>query len=78
MFKWSSYLIDIYNCHVLEYTLVTMIEPNGKIIEKFIPQIEKAHQRIMRRELEEIAEKRLAGLDFPIPQVCIFLFFLAS
>ena len=24
----------------------------------------------MRRELEEIAEQRLAGIDFPIPQTC--------
>jgi tetratricopeptide (TPR) repeat protein len=53
-----------------DYTLVTMIEPQGKVIEKFIPQIDKAHQRIMRRELDEISQQRLAGVDFPIPQTC--------
>jgi tetratricopeptide (TPR) repeat protein len=53
-----------------DYTLVTLLEPQGKVIEKFIPQIDKAHQRIMRRELEDIASQRLLGLDFPIPQTC--------
>jgi tetratricopeptide (TPR) repeat protein len=48
-----------------------MLDPQGKVIEKFIPQIDKAHQRVINRELGEVSQQRLANINFPIPQTCV-------
>uniref|UniRef100_A0A7E5A0I6 Mitochondrial import receptor subunit TOM70 n=1 Tax=Panagrellus redivivus TaxID=6233 RepID=A0A7E5A0I6_PANRE len=54
-----------------DFTLITLIEPGSKVLDKYLPELEHIHKRLCEKEMQEITQQRLSGIDFPIPETAV-------
>uniref|UniRef100_A0AC34RGG9 Mitochondrial import receptor subunit TOM70 n=1 Tax=Panagrolaimus sp. JU765 TaxID=591449 RepID=A0AC34RGG9_9BILA len=54
-----------------DFALVSMIDPQSKMLEKVFNIFEKANQKLAEAEMAEIMLHRQQGIDFPIPETSV-------